>query len=129
MNWPAGKINMWLDDERPAPEGWHLVKTVWEAIALLKAGKVARASLDHDLGLCTPCERREVERKDLSHGPRARNCTCMTGYKLCLWMADTGKWPDEKPAVHSANPPGAFAMRAIIDRYFPAVPEQGEGEK
>ena len=110
----APKIDMWLDDERPAPEGWTLVKTTWEAIALIKAGKVRHASLDHDLGLCTPCERR----KDLNAYPMARNCTCMSGYKLCLWMADNGRWPDEKPTVHSANPPGAFAMRAIIDRYF-----------
>jgi hypothetical protein len=43
----------------------------------------------------------------------------MTGYKLCLWMADNGKWPDEKPVVHSQNPVGAFAMRQIIERYFP----------
>lgn len=116
------KVNMWLDDVRPAPEGWVHVTTAWEAIALIKAGKVARASLDHDLGLCSPCERKEEAFKDLADhtGRRVRNCTCMTGYKLCLWMAENNKWPDEKPVVHSANPVGAFAMRAIIDRYFPA---------
>jgi hypothetical protein len=117
-----GKISMWLDDMRPAPDGWVLVTTAWEAIALIKAGKVARASLDHDLGLCTPCARREEAFKDLTGYRVARNCTCMTGYKLCLWMAENEKWPDEKPIVHSANPVGAFAMRQIIDRYFPAEP-------
>lgn len=105
----ATKISMYLDDERPAPEGWTLVKTAHEAIALIKAGKVARASLDHDLGLCSLCTDR---------GSAARNCQCMTGYKVCLWMADNDKWPDEKPTVHSMNPVGAFAMRAVIDRYF-----------
>jgi hypothetical protein len=110
------KISMWLDDLRPAPDGWVHVTTVHEAIALIKAGKVARASLDHDLGLCSPCNR--VNATSARRTPR--NCQCMTGYKLCLWMAENGKWPDEKPTVHSQNPVGAFAMRQIIDRYFGA---------
>lgn len=108
------KISLWLDDVRPAPEGWVHVTTVHEAIVLIKQGKVARASLDHDLGLCSPCQ----ARSDDGSRRRPRNCQCMTGYKLCLWMAENNKWPDEKPVVHSANPVGAFAMRAIIDRYF-----------
>jgi hypothetical protein len=41
-----------------------------------------------------------------------------TGYDLCLWMAETGHWPHEKPDVHSANPVGAKRMRGVIDRYF-----------
>ncbi len=105
-------IQMWLDDVRPAPEGWTHVYTVHEAIALIKTGRVVRASLDHDLGLCSPCTASANAR-------RGRNCQCMTGYKLCLWMAENEKWPTEKPTVHSMNPVGAFAMRAIIDRYFP----------
>ena len=117
----VAKINLWLDDVRPAPEGWVHVTTVHEAIALIKSGQVARASLDHDLGLCSPCKRGVQDVTDLS-GSRnlrtPRNCQCMTGYKLCLWMAENNKWPDEKPVVHSANPVGAFAMRAIIDRYY-----------
>lgn len=112
-------INLWLDDQRPAPEGWVHVKTVWEAIALIKSGQVQKASLDHDLGLCPCCERHEIETKELNHIPKKRgNCTCMTGYKLCLWMADNDKWPKEKPTVHSQNPVGAFAMKSIIDKYW-----------
>ena len=107
-------INLWLDDNRPAPEGWVHVTTVHEAIALIKSGQVQKASLDHDLGLCSPC----VERYKQLDAKPARNCTCMTGYKLCLWMADNNKWPKEKPTVHSANPVGKFAMEAIIERYW-----------
>ncbi len=113
----TGKINMWLDDIRPAPEGWVHVTTVHDAIALIKAAKVAKASLDHDLGLCSPCH--ASRNKPNRQGIRSpRNCQCMTGYKLCLWMAENNKWPDEKPTVHSQNPVGAFAMRQIIDRYY-----------
>jgi hypothetical protein len=44
-------MNIWLDDERPMPEGYDIhVKTAEEAIELLKSGKVTSISLDHDLG-------------------------------------------------------------------------------
>lgn len=44
-------ICLWLDDERPMPEGYtHHAKTAQEAIALLETGNVIIMSLDHDLG-------------------------------------------------------------------------------
>ena len=89
------KVDMWLDDIRPPPDGWVWVKHVWEAIALIKRKEVRHASLDHDLG---------------AHEK--------SGYDLCVWMARHGKWTDEKPTVHSQNPVGRFAMQAVIDRYY-----------
>jgi hypothetical protein len=48
----TGKMRVWLDDERPMPEGFDThVKTADEAITLLKTGNVTAISLDHDLGL------------------------------------------------------------------------------
>lgn len=41
---------LWLDDERPAPEGWDLAKTAGHAIMLLASGNYGEVSLDHDLG-------------------------------------------------------------------------------
>lgn len=42
---------LWLDDERPMPEGFDLhVRTAPEAIAEIRKGGVSMASLDHDLG-------------------------------------------------------------------------------
>lgn len=43
-------MRLWLDDVRPAPDGWVWVKTARDAIALLAAVGVAEISLDHDLG-------------------------------------------------------------------------------
>ena len=94
-------IKLWLDDIRPAPAGWTWVKTVNAAAQLLAVGHfdksraIVEASLDHDLGENEP-----------------------TGYDLVKWMAETGFWPETKPRVHSANPPGAENMRATIDRYW-----------
>lgn len=88
---------LWLDDLRPAPEGWRWVKTIEEARVLLKTGEVIEASLDHDLGEGDTLE----------------------GYDLLLWMVETDIWPPGGIAVHSANPPGAERMCAVIERYGP----------
>ena len=44
------EIKVFLDDSRPAPEGW--VRTYWpdETIDLLKTGQLTHLSLDNDLG-------------------------------------------------------------------------------
>ena len=43
-------MKVFLDDQRPPPAGWTLVRWPDEAIALLKSGAVTHISLDHDLG-------------------------------------------------------------------------------
>lgn len=92
-----GGVNVWVDDERVAPEGWVWVKTAEQAIAILETDGVDSLSLDHDLG-----DRSEPE---------------LTGYTVCLWLAENGHWPKNKPTVHSSNAVGAANMRSVIDRY------------
>ena len=87
--------DVYLDDERETPAGWHRCYHVYEVVKLIKAGEVRRLSLDHDLG--------EGEK---------------TGYHLVLWMVENNRWPKEKPVVHSANPVGAMVMRDMIERWF-----------
>jgi hypothetical protein len=43
-------VKVYLDDNRPAPVGWVLVRTADEAISLLRQGDVTEMSLDYDLG-------------------------------------------------------------------------------
>ncbi len=43
-------MKVFLDDIRPAPTGWRLVRWPQEAISLLMTGAVSDLSLDHDLG-------------------------------------------------------------------------------
>jgi hypothetical protein len=48
-------LKVWLDDrverDPPAAEGWTIVRTPREVIALLEKGEVGQLSLDHDLAL------------------------------------------------------------------------------
>ena len=83
-------INLWLDDERPAPEGWIAARTGAEALRYLEAGVVQDASLDHDLG------------------------KGLTGYDVVCWMERTGKWPQGEIWVHSMNPVGRARMEQVI---------------
>ena len=97
-------MKVFLDDERPTPEGWVRAFTAPEAIELLKTGKVTHLSLDHDLG-----------------PPEAG-----TGYQVCLWVEEQvmteafdfdNFYTPPVMTVHSANPVGRqrmeFAIRMI----------------
>ncbi len=88
-------MKVFLDDERPPPPGWKLVRWPEEVIALLEAGGVDEVSLDHDLG-------------DDEHG---------TGYDVLLWIEEAVATSDfEPPAlrVHSANTSARLKMEAAI---------------
>ncbi len=85
-------MKLWLDDERPAPEGWVWVKTVDEAEnAFLgtddsvnpKLETITDISVDHDLG---------EEQKD--------------GYTFLVWVEDgvfNKIWDAPWTNVHSMN--------------------------
>ena len=90
---------LWLDDVRPAPEGWEHVYTAEEAIARFATGEVIAASLDHDLG---PSD-------------------AGTGYDVLVWIESAmgcGAWYGPLPRlhVHSANPVGRKRMLAAVGK-------------
>ncbi len=93
---PTAALRVYLDDERPTPAGWTRVYWPQEAIALLRTGRVAQISLDHDLG-------------DDARG---------TGYDVIAWIEHAVIAEGFRPpriAVHSANPPARQRMQAGID--------------
>jgi hypothetical protein len=93
-------VKVWLDDTRPAPEGWVHVRTPEEAIELLRAGGVEGLSLDHDLGL-------DVEARE------------RTGYDVLLWLeAEVAAGRTRPPAVmrvHSGNVGAVTRMEQAVE--------------
>lgn len=88
-------LKVYLDDERSAPPGWHLVRWPSEVIELLERGGVAEVSLDHDLG-------------DDARG---------TGYDVILWIEKAVALAGFVPpvlVVHSANTAARMRMEAGI---------------
>lgn len=90
-------VKVFLDDLRPAPSGWTLVRWPEEAIEILKMGEVDELSLDHDLG-------------DDEHG---------TGYDVLTWLeeavATQGFVPPQRIVIHSANTSARQKMQAAIE--------------
>ena len=87
-------MKIFLDDERQAPEDWHLVSTPREAIDWLQTGSVEEISLDHDLG----------------DGPD-------NGYQVILWIEEAvalRQFVPPKIRVHSANPSARQKMESGI---------------
>lgn len=93
-------MNLWLDDVRPAPDGWVWAKTSRDAIAVLTQGRVEVMSFDHDLG-----------GED-------------TGYVVATWLeeaAATGAVGRVAWRIHSANPVGRRRLQAALqsaDRFW-----------
>ncbi len=94
-------LHLWLDDERPAPEGWTLCRWPQEIIdhteQAAREGRPVVMSLDHDLG--------EI-------GPQAR-----TGYDVLTWLEERAYRDDAFPLsvrlrIHTANPVAREKMKA-----------------
>lgn len=121
-------MRLWLDDCRPAPEGWTRVTSVDEAKIYVEQYEIDEMSLDHDLGMapwCAECQARSDSPDDIEDPDECR-CKCHreiapTGYDFVKWLVETEYWPVEKPRVHSANPIGAKRMRDLIDDHFTSV--------
>lgn len=103
-------MKLWLDDIRPAPQGWFHAHNAQEAKQAFLNNDIDEASLDHDLGSCKKCD--EVQ----CHHTCECNCH-ESGYDLAKWMASNNIWPINGTSCHSANPVGKANILATIHRY------------
>ena len=98
-------MKLFLDDERPVPEGWAGARWPSDVVHLLQSGTVTHVSLDHDLGDAEAAAREgRVER---------------TGYDVLVWLeeqvfADAG-FPVPELSIHSANAAGRERMTRAIE--------------
>lgn len=90
------KMKVFLDDERPTPEGWTHARFVEDAIELLKSEEVTHISLDNDLGI-----------------------GYHEGYEVLEWMerevVEKGFKPP-KIRIHSMNPVRKIYMKQLAKR-------------
>ena len=94
-------MKIWLDDLRPAPEGYVVTKSVNEAISVVTGAEeknieIELLNIDHDLGDYA------VDGGD--------------AIKLLDWLAERETFYPIK--IHTANPVGRANMERIIDRYW-----------
>ncbi len=93
-------MKLWVDDERPAPDGFVQAWTSDEAVLHLLArhSVIEEVSLDHDLG-----------------GDD-------TGFKVLDWMIAEDVWP-KVLTIHTSNPPARKRMLAAANAEAPAETE------
>jgi len=94
-------IYIWLDDVRPAPQGYFVAHSVNEAKQIVLKAEQEGAEqiildLDHDLG-------------DYANDGG-------DGVELVKWLAETERYYAVR--LHTMNPVGRENMQAIIDRYW-----------
>lgn len=95
-------IKIWLDDERPAPEGLYHCHSVNETKKIIEECEkdgttIILLDLDHDLG------------EYAQDGGDA--------IKLVDWLAETERFYPIN--IHTMNPVGRINMQREIDRYWP----------
>jgi hypothetical protein len=89
-------MKLWIDDLRPAPEGWVWAKNSIEALNYLYTKEVEEVSFDHDLG-----------GEDTTRPIVLVLCNYDLFPPICR--------------VHSMNPIGRQWLEGMIDRYGPGV--------
>jgi hypothetical protein len=102
---PLGELRVWLNEDledRAAPEGWIHVTIAWDAIDLLRTGRVVELSLDHDLG-------------DEDENGRGTDVVDFIAEEQEI--RGRNLWPRDGIRLHTANASGRDAMRRTIRRY------------
>ena len=86
-------IDLWVDDERPAPPEWTWVKSVEDATGVLARENVRHMSLDYDLG----------------RGG--------TGDDVMYWLIkNRDRSPSGTIFTHSSNITGREVIEALVER-------------
>lgn len=92
-------MKLWVDDVRPAPEGYDWVQSVEGAIAAI---------------CITEDDNAPYELLDLDHDSGAYHGCGGDYIKLLDWLEETGR--NYPIRIHSMNPVGVANMRRIIER-------------
>lgn len=99
-------IKLWIDDVRPAPEGYVWCKSVDEA----------KAEIKHIEGSIYIGEAEAIELIDLDYDSGDYEKDGGPYIKLMDWLVETNRmYP---LAFHSQNPVGSAAMKRMYRRYW-----------
>ena len=108
-------MKLWVDDVRPAPEGYLWCKSVNEAKDVIICCEIIKAANEKDCFLFPTFNKEDVtiELIDIDHdaGDYAKDGDYI---RLLDWLEETGR--NYPIRIHSANPVGVQNMRRIIQR-------------
>lgn len=107
-------MKLWIDDVRPAPDGYVWCKSVIEAQVKIEAVDWTNF-FNHIPGSETlNYEDIEIELIDIDHDAGDFACDGGDYIRLLDWLEETGR--NYPISIHSMNPVGVANMRAIIEK-------------
>ena len=115
-------MKLWIDDVRPAPEGYVWCKSVNEAIKFFKQRDKAVLRLKDYANNIFPDDKEfleiaadyEIELIDLDHDAGDYASDGGDYIRFLDWLEETGR--NYPIRIHSMNPVGVANMRAIIEK-------------
>ena len=120
-------MKLWIDDVRPAPEGYFWCKSVNKAIDIILASEVhielamkrgsecfAARNYTGRNKCYVHANKWNIELIDIDHDAGEYACQGGDYIKLLDWLEETGR--NYPIRIHSMNPVGIENMRAIIRR-------------
>ena len=108
-------MKLWLDDLRPAPEGYVWCKSVDETKeAITKYEQEVENALDEYDFPSVELWNKKIELIDIDHDAGDFACDGGDYIKLLDWLEETGR--NYPIRIHSANAVGVQNMRRIIQR-------------
>lgn len=100
-------MKLWVDDVRPAPEGYVWCKTVYAAKYAIQAEEDYQRTFPYDLYF-------GIELIDIDHDAGDFAYDGGDYIKLLDWLEETGR--NYPIRIHSMNPVGRENMRRIIQK-------------
>ena len=99
-------MKLWIDDVRPAPDGYIWIKSVSKAKCSI--------TTEEYLKECFPDSFHKIELIDIDHDAGVYASQGGDYIRLLDWLEETGRnYPIH---IHSQNPVGVQNMRRIIER-------------
>ena len=115
-------MKLWIDDVRPAPEGYEWCKSVWEAKNFINIIEdrimwLEKTKKKYPKGTAyinDKIKESDITIIDIDHDAGHYSCQGGDYIKLLDWLEETGR--NYPIRIHSMNPVGRENMRAIIRR-------------
>lgn len=109
-------MKIWIDDIRPAPDGYVWIKSVEEAKYCISINEYLRLSIKDaiDKGYVEPFKQEKIEIIDIDHDAGEYYKDGGDYINILNWIEEMGyNFPIH---IHSMNPVGVSNMRAIIEK-------------